>query len=87
MIITTEQAHSNLKNLLLNGRVLVNGLPLTANELSAVIMGEQMLFEKAMQLDKTSALVAKQRVPTKNCGKVVKLHDKNPPESATKKKD
>lgn len=47
----TEQAHNNLKNLLLNGRILINGLPLTANELSMTLQGEQMLFEKASKLD------------------------------------
>ena len=77
MIITTEQAHSNLKNLLLNGRALLNGLPLTANELSALIMGENMLFEKAMQLDKANAIVAKKAVPG-NQGKIVKLPTHGP---------
>ena len=51
----TEQAHQNLKNVLLNGRILVSGVPLTANEISGVLQGEQMLYEKATQLDKTSA--------------------------------
>lgn len=63
--MTTEQAHSNLKNVLLNGRILLNGLPLTANEISALLQGEQMLFEKAMKLDKASELVAKREIPTK----------------------
>lgn len=44
------QAHQNLKNVLLNGRTLINGLPLTAIEQSGLIQGEQMLFEKATQL-------------------------------------
>lgn len=46
-----EQAHRNLKNILLNGRILIDGLPLTANELSITLQGEQMLFEKASKLD------------------------------------
>jgi len=57
----TEQAHLQLKNLLLNGRILVNGMPLTANEISGVIQGEQMLYEKASQLDKAAALAATEK--------------------------
>lgn len=53
--LTSEQAHDNLKSLLHNGRTLLNGLPLTANEVSTLILGEQMLFDKAMRFDKTSA--------------------------------
>jgi len=41
----TEQAHKSLQQVLLTGRILVNGLPLTANEISGVLRGEQMLFE------------------------------------------
>lgn len=59
----TEQAHNNLKNVLLNGRILLNGLPLTANEISGVLQGEQMLFEKASRLDTAQALAAKQKEP------------------------
>ncbi len=70
MKLTTEQAHNNLKNILLTGRILVNGLPLTANEIAATIQGEQMLYEKAMQLDKAQAIVAKKAV-AKNSGEVV----------------
>ena len=51
----TEQVHNDLKNILLNGRILLNGMPLTANEISGVLQGEQMLFEKASQFDATSA--------------------------------
>ena len=58
---TTEQVHNNLKGLLLNGRILVNGGSLTANEIVAVIQGEQMLFEKAMKLDQATALAAKKQ--------------------------
>jgi hypothetical protein len=54
----TEQAHRSLNGLLLNGRILVNGLPLTAQELSNVLQQEQLLFEKAAQFDKAQALVA-----------------------------
>ena len=49
--MSTVKAHENLKNILLHGRILINGLPLTANELSATLQGEQMLFEKAAQFD------------------------------------
>lgn len=76
MQATTEQVHNNLKNLLLNGRIMVNGLPLTANEIVAVIQGEQMLYEKAIQLDKATELVAKQSPPTElpeQPGKTVKI--------------
>lgn len=52
----TEQAHNNLRNLLLNGRILLNGNPLTANEISSVIQGEQLLFEKASKFDKAEQL-------------------------------
>ena len=52
MELTTEQAHAQLENILLNGRILINGLPLTANEISSLIMGEKMLFSKASRLDK-----------------------------------
>ena len=53
----TEQVHNNLKNVLLNGRILINGLSLTANELSGILQGEQMLFEKASQFDKNQEAV------------------------------
>ena len=55
----TEKAHQDLRSVLLAGRILVNGLPLTANELSTIIQGEQMLFEKAMQLDSERAAAKK----------------------------
>ena len=48
----TEQAHQNLRQVLLTGRILVNGTPMTANELSGIIQGEQMLYEKASRFDK-----------------------------------
>ena len=51
----TEQAHKDLKTVLLNGRILLNGMPLTANEITGLIRGEQLLFEKAIKLDKTLA--------------------------------
>lgn len=57
----TEQAHQDLRNILLNGRVLINGLPLTANELGQIIQGEQMLFEKATQLDRANQLAASKK--------------------------
>ena len=47
-----EAAHQNLQNVLLNGRILINGLPLTGNELGGVVRGEQLLYEKAVKLDK-----------------------------------
>ncbi len=59
----TVQAHENLRNLLLNGRILINGLPPTAAEIGGVIQGEQMLFEKASRLDAAQALAAKQKEP------------------------
>ena len=55
----TEKAHQAIRNLLLNDRILVNGIPPTAVEISEIIQGEQMLFEKAMKLDQASALAAK----------------------------
>jgi len=73
----TEVAHRDLKNVLLNGRVLINGLSLTGNELGTIIQGEQMLFEKAMQLDKTKAT---------QLDKAVALTDTKK-ETSSKKKD
>jgi len=58
----TVAAHEDLRKLLLSGRILINGLPLTGNELGRIVQGEQMLFEKATRLDKASALAAAQRV-------------------------
>uniref|UniRef100_A0A6M3L1P7 Uncharacterized protein n=1 Tax=viral metagenome TaxID=1070528 RepID=A0A6M3L1P7_9ZZZZ len=55
----TEQAHKSLQQVLLTGRILVNGLPLTANEISGVLQGEQMLYGKAVQFDKSQAAEAK----------------------------
>ena len=52
----TEQAHQNLRNLLHNGRLLINGMPLTGTELSGLIQMEQMLYEKATRLDKAAEL-------------------------------
>ena len=57
----TDAAHRNLQNILLNGRILINGMPLTANELSGVLQGEQMLFEKAAKFDAASALAEVQK--------------------------
>lgn len=55
----TEKAHQEVRNLLLHGRILVNGIPPTAIEITEIIQGEQMLFEKAMKFDQASALAAK----------------------------
>lgn len=46
-----EQAHKDLRNLLLHGRILVNGIPPTAVEITQIIQGEQMMFEKAMKFE------------------------------------
>lgn len=48
----TVAAHQDLQKVLLGGRILINGLPLTGNELGVIIRGEQMLYDKAVQLDK-----------------------------------
>lgn len=71
----TEQAHQSLRNVLLNGRILLNGIPLTANEISGLIQGEQILFEKATQLNKAQAIAAG------------KKEEKKPPQKPEKKKD
>ena len=61
-----EAAHQDLRNVLLNGRILINGLPLTGTELGVIIQEEQQLYAKATQLDKASALVASQKKGPKN---------------------
>lgn len=61
----TEAAHRDLQNVLLSGRILINGLPLTGNELGAIIQEEQMLYGKATQLDKAQALAASQKAGKK----------------------
>jgi len=53
----TEQAHNQLRQVLLKGRILFNGMPLTGEELGSIVRDEQMLYEKAMQLDKVNAPV------------------------------
>ncbi len=60
---TTEQAHQNLRNILLNGRILINGMSLTGTELSNIILGEQGLYEKATLLDKAQEHAAKKAEP------------------------
>lgn len=59
----TVQAHNSLRNVLLNGRILINGLPPTASEISNIIQGEQMLFEKAMKFDKATEIAASTKKP------------------------
>ena len=49
----TDVAHRDLRNILLNGRILLNGMPLTGNELGIIVQGEQMLYDKATKLDVT----------------------------------
>lgn len=61
----TEQAHNNLKNLLLSGRILLNGIPLTAVEATTIIQGEQMLFEKASKFDQTQQAGKAAKIPEK----------------------
>jgi hypothetical protein len=64
----TEQGHKDLRNLLLNGRILINGMPLTGNELGLIVQEEQMLYEKASRLDAAQELAAqkkKSEVPKK----------------------
>ena len=68
----TEQAHNNLRNLLLNGRILLNGSPLTANEISSILQGEQMLFAKASKLDAAEALAAKKSQDVKKPNKTLR---------------
>ena len=62
----TNVAHADLTNILLNGRIIINGLPLTGNELGVIVRGEQMLYEKATQLDKANAAKKEEpKVPEK----------------------
>lgn len=78
----TEQAHRDMKNVLLAGRILINGMPLTGNELGILIQEEQMLYQKASQFDAASELAAKQAKPPKDLkknlgggGKIVQIKD------------
>ena len=57
-----EVAHRDLQKILLDGRILINGLPLTGNELGVIVRGEQLLYGKATQLD-TEKLAAKAEKP------------------------
>lgn len=57
----TETAHQDLKNVLLNGRILINGMPLTGNELGVIIREEQTLYEKATMLDKANQLATSKK--------------------------
>lgn len=77
--MNTEQAHNNLRNVLTNGRTVLNGLPLSTNEGVILLQCEQMLYEKAVQLDKINQRAAnemkfanKENVP-ENGGKIAKL--------------
>ena len=75
----TEQAHKDLRNILLNGRLLINGMPLTGNELGIVIQGEQMLYEKASQLDAAKELTGQKKVESKNPKKKTNIVPIRPP--------
>ena len=62
----TEQAHKDLRNVLLNGRILINGMPLTGNELGVIIQEEQLLYGKATTLDKAEQLAASKETEKKS---------------------
>jgi len=51
----TQQAHDSMRKIILEGRILLNGMPLTGTELGLVIQQEQMLFAKAAAYDKITA--------------------------------
>ena len=55
---STEQAHKNLRNVLLRGRILINGLPPTGLELDQLISQEQMLYAKASAFDKAQEVAS-----------------------------
>jgi len=44
-----QEAHARLQRVILNGRILVNGMPLTANELSGILRDEQRLYGLAAE--------------------------------------
>ncbi len=73
----TEQAHQNLRNILLNGRILINGLSLTGTELSNIILGEQGLYEKATLLDKAQEQAAKKNTPEEPKPKIIPIKKKD----------
>lgn len=70
----TEKAHQAVRNLLLNGRILVNGIPPTAIEITEIIQGEQMLFEKATKFDADAAVAAK--IAEKQKPKIIPVENK-----------
>ncbi len=58
-----QQAHQNLRNLLFNGRILLNGQPPTLVEMDGILRGEQLLFEMASKLQATEKLAAEKKAP------------------------
>lgn len=68
-----QQAHQNLRNLLLNGRILLNGQPPNVVEMDKILRGEQLLFEMASKLQAAEKLVAD--------NKAAKEAAKKPPKS------
>ncbi len=83
----TDVAHRDLQNVLLNGRILINGMSLTGNELGAIVRGEQMLFGKATQLDKANALVANQKAEEESQKKTNVIPFEKPNEKPEKGKE
>ncbi len=57
-----KQAHQNLQHLLLNGRITLNGLPLTANELTGLFGSLKSLYGRAAILETNKAAKLKEKL-------------------------
>ena len=55
-----NEAHQNLRHLLFNGRIILNGAPLTTNELSQLIQAEQLLYNGVIELEKSKLPAVKE---------------------------
>ena len=53
-----QQANQNLRNVLLKGRILLNGMALTGEEISNLLINVNVLFEGASKLQAAEKLLA-----------------------------
>ena len=57
-----KQAHQNLQHVLLNGRITLNGAPLTGNEIGQLVREEKLLYERAEILETNKAAKLKEKL-------------------------